>query len=56
VNFKKTKAKSKIKPMLDRDRLRYHQTTQKNKFIEGFNKYEYSDEEEMEESLKSSTK
>lgn len=38
------KATSKIKNLLDKDRIRYHQKQRDESFKEGFNKYEYSDE------------
>jgi hypothetical protein len=36
-------ASSKIKSLIDKDRLRYYQRTKEQEFKEGFNKYEYSD-------------
>lgn len=44
-----THAQSKIKPLVDKHRLRYMQQQKEEQFKEGFNKYEYSDENEMEE-------
>lgn len=38
------KATSKIKSLLDKDRIRFHQRQREQSFREGFNKYEYSDE------------
>ena len=37
------KATSKIKPLLDKDRIRYNQRKKDHEFKEGFNQYEYSD-------------
>ena len=39
-----TKATSKIKALLDKDRLRFMQKKREYEFEEGFNKYEYSDD------------
>ena len=39
-----TKTTSKIKPLIDKDRIRFMQRKQEYEFNEGFNKYEYSDE------------
>lgn len=39
-----TKTTSKIKPLIDKDRIRFMQRKHEYEFKEGFNKYEYSDE------------
>lgn len=39
-----SKATSKIKSLIDKDRIRYTQTKREHDFQQGYNKYEYSDE------------
>jgi hypothetical protein len=43
-DYLKATATSKIKPLLDKDRNRHTQRQREYEFQEGFNKYEYSDE------------